>query len=278
MGGANVTAPELSIVIVTFNVRDDVARCLESLTANAPRVAHELVVVDNASMDGTGGLVRERWPGVRLLQLERNAGFAAANNAGIRSGTSRLVLLLNPDTVVRAGAIDTLAARLDAVPAAAAAGPRLVDADGVPELSFGSMVSPLAEARQKTLMRLHARGVGIGRRIADWLTSQERFVDWVSGACLLVRRADAEAVGLLDERYFMYLEDVDFCAALRARGRRILFTPAAEVMHLRGRSRAAAPTAVEAAYRRAQVAFYEKHHPRWAPVLRAYLRARGRLH
>ena len=102
-------------------------------------------------------------------------------------------------------------------------------------------------------------------------------MDWVSGACLLVSRADAEAVGLLDERFFLYTEDVDFCAALRARGRRILFAPAAEVVHARGRSRASAPGAMNVAYRRSQIAFYEKHHPRWAPLLRAYLRLKGAL-
>jgi GT2 family glycosyltransferase len=90
-----------------------------------------------------------------------------------------------------------------------------------------------------------------------------------------VRRRDAEAVGLLDERYFMYVEDVDFCAAVRGLGRRVLFTPEVEVVHLGGRSRLAAPRATSAAYRRSQVAFYDKHHPRWAPILRAYLRIRG---
>ena len=99
----------------------------------------------------------------------------------------------------------------------------------------------------------------------------------MSGACLLVRRADADAVGLLDERYFLYTEDVDFCAAIRARGRRILFTPAAQIVHLRGRSRQTAPGPSEQAYRRSQIAFYEKHHPRWAPWLRVYLRLKGRL-
>jgi len=102
-------------------------------------------------------------------------------------------------------------------------------------------------------------------------------VDWVSGACLLVHRADAEAVGLLDERYFLYTEDVDFCAAIRARGRRVLFTPAAQIVHLRGRSRATAAAAMDAAYRRSHIAFYEKHHPAWAPLLRLYLRLKGQL-
>jgi GT2 family glycosyltransferase len=102
----------------------------------------------------------------------------------------------------------------------------------------------------------------------------------VSGACLLVRRADAEAVGGLDERFFMYTEDVDFCAAIRARGRRVLFTPDVEIVHFRGRSAATAPAATQDAYRRSQIAFYEKHRPGWAPLLKLYLTlkaARGRL-
>jgi GT2 family glycosyltransferase len=115
------------------------------------------------------------------------------------------------------------------------------------------------------------------QRVVERMTQRPREVDWVSGACLLVRRAEAEAVGLMDERYFIYAEDVDFCAAIRARGRSVLFTPAAQVVHLRGRSVASARGATERAYRRSQIAFYEKHHPRWAPWLRGYLRVRGRL-
>jgi GT2 family glycosyltransferase len=108
-------------------------------------------------------------------------------------------------------------------------------------------------------------------------TSREHHPDWVSGACLLARRADANAAGLLDERYFMYLEDADFCAAVRALGRKVLFTPAATVTHLRGRSRRTAPRTVEAGYRRSQLAFYRKHHPFWAPILWVYLLVRGRV-
>jgi GT2 family glycosyltransferase len=107
------------------------------------------------------------------------------------------------------------------------------------------------------------------------MTSRPRFPDWVSGACLLVRRAAAEAVGLLDERYFMYAEDVDFCAAIRVHGGRIRFTPDVTIVHRRGRSAAFARDATSAAYRRSQIAFYEKHHPLCVPFLRMYLRLRG---
>ena len=137
------------------------------------------------------------------------------------------------------------------------------------------MIAPFAEARQKLAMALHERRVGVVSRWVERATSREHAVDWVSGACLLVRRAAAEAVGLLDERFFLYTEDVDFCAAIRARGDRVLFTPAADVIHARGQSRAAAPAAATAAYRRSHLAFYRKHHPRWVPLLRAYLRLRG---
>jgi N-acetylglucosaminyl-diphospho-decaprenol L-rhamnosyltransferase len=151
----------------------------------------------------------------------------------------------------------------------------LVDGSGQPELSFGRMIGPLNELRQKILVRGSRAGIPIMSRLVDRLTSRSGFPDWVSAACLLVRRADAEAVGLLDERYFMYAEDVDFCAAIRARGRKIRFEPGVTVVHQRGRSAASAPTATTAAYRRSQLAFYAKHHPHWLPVLRIYLRLRG---
>jgi N-acetylglucosaminyl-diphospho-decaprenol L-rhamnosyltransferase len=268
--------PDLSIVIVNFNGRGHLERCLQSLEAHPPAVLSETIVVDNASTDGSAALVAG-FPAVRLLQLERNVGFSAGNNAGIRATSGRFVLLLNNDTIVPAGAIDRLLAQLIAHPSAAAAGPRLVDADGAAELSFGPMISPLGELRQKIVMALHAREIAAVSRWIERATRRERDVDWVSGACLLVRREAAEAVGLLDERFFLYTEDVDFCAGLRARGWKILFTPAAEIVHLRGRSRATAPAAANAAYRRSHLAFYAKHHPRLVPLLRAYLRLKGQL-
>jgi GT2 family glycosyltransferase len=259
----------LSIVIVSFNARADLERCLSSLHQPPPAASHEIIVVDNASTDGSARAVRE-WPSVRVIESPTNRGFAAANNAAIRQSAGRMLLLLNSDTVVPAGAIDHLLAEFDRHPEAAAIGPRLIDRDGRAELSFGSMIAPWTELRQRRLMRGLEQGDPGVRSLVDAMTRQEHSPDWVSGACLLVRRADADAVGLLDERYFMYIEDVDFCAALRARGRRILFTPLVEVVHLRGRSAASAPVATRAAYRRSHLAFYQKHHPALGPFLRLY--------
>jgi GT2 family glycosyltransferase len=266
--------PQLSIVIVSFNARAHLVACLESLRAPEPATPHTIVVVDNASSDGSADAARE-FPSVHVIEMGRNAGFAAGNNAGIRASSGELVLLLNSDTVVPPGAIDHLVGRLLADPRVGIVGPRIVDGNGRPELSFGRMISPLNEARQKLIGRLYEAGVG---RLARWVereTRREQVVDWVSGACLLVRRSAAESAGLLDERFFLYTEDVDFCHAVRALDYQVLFTPSAEIVHLRGRSRATAPVAVAAAYRRSHLAFYEKHHPNWAPLLKAYLRLRG---
>lgn len=267
----------LSIVIVTYNSRGQIDACLESLARHPARAGDETLVVDNASSDGTAACVRRRRPAVRVIEAGSNLGFARASNLGIRQTSGELVLLLNPDAAVTDGALDALVAALDARPDVAVVGPRLVDASGRAELSFGAMISPLAELRQKLLVAGHARALPLVSGCVERRTRRAREVDWVSGACLMVRRSDAEAAGLLDERYFMYAEDVDFCAAVRARGRKVLFTPDAEVVHLRGESVASAPAATEAAYRRSQMAFYEKHHPGWAPLLRVYLRLRGRL-
>ena len=112
--------------------------------------------------------------------------------------------------------------------------------------------------------------------LVERLTRRSGSVDWVSGACLLARRSDLDAVGLMDERYFLYNEDVDLCAAVRARGRRVLFVAGVEIVHLRGRSARSAPSRTSAAYRQSQLAFYGKHHPRWLPVVRAYLKVSGK--
>ena len=259
---------ELSIIIVSFNARADLERCLASLHDAPPTIAHEIIVVDNASSDGSAVAARA-WPEVRVIERHTNGGFAVANNVGIRASRGNLLLLLNNDTLVPPGAIDRLVAALRSHDAAVA-GPRLVDGNGVPEMSFGSMLSPWTEWRRRRLFARLARNDRRAVSAVDAETRREQWPDWVTGACLLVTKADAEAVGLLDERYFMYMEDVDFCAAIRACGRKILFTPAAEIVHQRGRSAATSPAATRAAYERSHLAFYEKHYPRLARFVRLY--------
>lgn len=266
--------PRLDIIIVNYNTAAHLTACLGSLRNAPAQIPHHICVVDNASSDGS---IAATWdfPDVEMVPLSENVGFAAANNAGIRRTSSPLILLLNSDTIVPEGAVDRLVERLE-VTGAVAAGPRLIDGTLSPEVSFGPMLSPMTEAVQGLRVKLASRKSRWARRYIARHVSRERVVDWVSGACLLVRRAAAEEAGLLDERYFMYEEDVDFCASLRSRGGRIIFTPAAEILHLRGGSFAATGTPVSPLYDRSHVRFYEKHAPHWAPLLKAWLAVRGR--
>jgi len=174
----------LSIIIVSFNARDDLLRCLDSILGAPPTASHELIVIDNASRDGSADAARQK-PGVRVIDNAANVGFARANNIGIHASSGAALLLLNSDTLVAPGAIDRLLAELDADPTVAVVGPRLRNDRGEPELSYGRMIGPFSELRQKRL----ARGP------VEALTRTRQYPDWVSGACLLVRRADAEAVG-----------------------------------------------------------------------------------
>jgi GT2 family glycosyltransferase len=157
----------LTVVIVSYNCRPDLERCLAALTSAAPRTAHEVVVVDNASSDGTVAWLRERWPLVRVIEAGGNLGFGRAKQPGDPADDQRAGAAAQPGHGARARQIERLVAALDARPGTAAVGPRLVDGGGRAELSFGSMIGPMAEARQKLLVRGHARGwpviAGAGR-------------------------------------------------------------------------------------------------------------------
>ena len=266
----------LAIIIVTFNSIDEIGGCLQSLDGYTAPFPTTITVVDNASSDGTADHVRRQWPSVRVIDSGGNYGFAKANNIGIRATESEYVLLLNPDTVAPPGAIQTLVRGLASHPDAAIAGARLLGPTGFPELSWGAAISPWNETKQMVFSRLYLRKIRTIVRRMDRLSRQAREVDWVSGACMAIRRADLDAVGGLDERYFMYNEDVDLCVAMRKRGRTTLYVAGAEVLHYRGKS---APKNPDLVRRRqlSHVAYYEKHLPIWAPLLRVYLKATRKL-
>ena len=208
-------------------------------------------------------VLKPRGAGAASAWLKPAAIWASPAPTTPASGRARgtNLLLLNSDTIVPPGAVDGLVEELRRDETVAVVGPRLVDAAGRAELSFGRMIGPFNELRQKVLVRGHEKKVGVIAAFVERATNRPRFPDWVSGACLLVRRQDADAVGLLDERYFMYAEDVDFCAAIRARGRRVRFTPAVTVAHLRGRSAATARAATDAAYRQKPAGLLRKTSP-----------------
>jgi hypothetical protein len=250
----------VSALVVSFNTRDLLLRCLDALHAHV-RLPFETIVVDNASADGSAQAVRESFPAARVIASTSNVGFSRANNLGLRAARGEHVLVLNSDCEVRPGAVEALVGVLDARPEVGLVGPRTVGVDGRPQVSFGPRLTPLAEWSQRRLVR----GVKEGRREAlDRAAAAAAAAgepDWVSASCLLARRAVLEKVGGFDESFFLYEEDVDLCLRVRAAGWRVAYTPAAEVLHHLGRSMDQAPGLARLAYHRSHLIFYRKHNP-----------------
>ena len=224
--------PELSVCIVSWNTRDLLEACLASLAADPDSDGWEIIVVDNASTDGSPDMVAEAYPQVLLIAHSRNLGFSGGSNAGLQRATGRHLLILNPDTRVEAGALSGLVQHLDTHPDVGAAGPRLIGGDGTLELSCGRSPSIGAEIVHKLLLHRVFPFFRFGR----WDHESTRSVGWVTGACLMVRREAADQVGLLDTRIFMCFEDLDWCMRLRRAGWEIAYCPAHCVVHLGGQS------------------------------------------
>jgi N-acetylglucosaminyl-diphospho-decaprenol L-rhamnosyltransferase len=282
----------IGIVIVSFNTRELLRGCLESLRDCA--LVSRVVVVDNASRDGSAEMVRVAFPGVELAALTENLGFAAGTNAGLRhlldivSQSFDYVLLLNPDTVVHPGAIEALVAFLEAHPRVGAVGPRLLNLDGTVQLAafrFPTLAM--------TALDLFPPGEVLpGRLYNSWwhgrypaeTTAEAPFpIDHPLGACILARRAVVEQVGLLDERFFMYAEEVDWCFRIRAAGWAIWQEPRARVTHVGGAATSQFRSRMLVALYQSRLRFFRKHYtPRMvglhvdlirAGMLRATLRA-----
>ncbi|HEX6762567.1 MAG TPA: glycosyltransferase family 2 protein [Gaiellaceae bacterium] len=264
--------PDVSVVVVTFDALPWVERCLESVSG------HDVIVVDHGSSDGTLELVRERFPDVRIVEQE-NRGMGGGNNAGMRVATGRYAFLLNSDAWVVGDGLERLVAFADAHPEAAVLGPRLSNTDG--SLQRSARAEP-------TVWRLATEYAGV-RKLAPGSSLLNplylggfdhtfvREVDWLSGAALLVRRSAAEEVGLFDESFFMFSEEVDWLTRFRRAGWEVLFYPQAEVVHVGGATHGGR---LYAENLRGQLRFLDKHRGRREAerarhVLLWSLRARG---
>ncbi len=223
----------LSAVIASHNTRDYLERCLAALGAE-----HEVIVVDSGSTDGSQTLVRDQFPSVRLVELDRNRGYGTALNAGIEAAASRYLLLMNADAWPLTDAVDKLLACADREPSAGVVGPRLLNPDGSLQPSVRGFPSPWRLATEYLFLRwlgprtrlLNAfYGAGFDHRTA-------RDAEFLVGAVLLVRRSVVDAVGGFDESFFMFNEEVDFCYRVRAGRWRVVFCPEAEFVHVGGAS------------------------------------------
>jgi N-acetylglucosaminyl-diphospho-decaprenol L-rhamnosyltransferase len=227
--------PCLSVVIVTWNARSALLDCLSALRTNPPSVPFEIVVIDNNSTDGTLEAVRRTAPWVRVIENRQNRGLPAANNQGIAASAGPLVLIANPDTMVRPRAVDQLVDLLARHPRAAFAIPRLNDADGSLQVSAGDLPS-LREALLGRQLQRRRRQVDSGFWWDGWAHDEERRIGRGHEACYLVRRSAIAEVGLQDEAFVLDWEGIDWTARARDLGWEVWFTPAAEVVHLGGAS------------------------------------------
>ena len=248
----------ISVLIVNHQGREHLQHCLERLAAEAGSYG-EIVVVDNASSDGSVELVRESFPACRLLALEENIGFGAANNRAAAAARGDRLLLLNSDAWLQPGALPRLAAALDTEPRLALAAPRLLYPDGRPQFAWAPETGVLGEAVQMLRNRFEQRP-WVHRVPPRWLRPLSG-PGWFSAACLLLRRAAFEEIGGFDEGFFLYFEDVDLCRRLRLAGWQLASVDAAVAYHVKGGSRPGDRGDIE--YRRAQLRYYRKHRPAW---------------
>ncbi len=253
----------LDIVIVAYRCRDHLRRCLASVERHAPAGAH-VWVVDNDSRDGTVKMVRDEFPSVSLIESGENAGFARATNRGIAAGSAPYALALNPDTELREDTLSTLLELMEEHPEIGIAGPRLEQPDGTfdhaSRRSFPTVLGALGHFS------------GVGRRFERGPLAQYRApevergqVDAVNGAFMLIRRAALEKVGLFDEGYWMYMEDLDLCFRFKEAGWVTWYEPSVSAVHLKGGSAGRRSPRLVLAFHSGMLRFYRTHHAPGAP-------------
>lgn len=258
-----MSAPVLAAVLVNYNAGEELRRALQSIADEMHGVAWEAVVVDNASVDGSIVVAGEFGPSVRSIANAANVGFARGVNQGVAATTAPLVLIMNPDCRLVAGAIGALRAVLDEHALCALVGPRILNPDGSVQGSARGDPDMLTGLfGRAALVRRLVPGLAVARRNVvpvDAVRSASLAVDWVSGACMLARRAALEGVRGFDEGYFLYWEDADLCRRLRGRGAEIRYVPGATAIHRVGHSSKTAQASSIRAFHDSAYRYYSTH-------------------
>jgi GT2 family glycosyltransferase len=256
--------PDVSVLIVNWNTRDLLDRCLAAVYASDASLNLEVIVVDNASSDGSAEFVRQKYPQVRLIENAANVGFARANNQAMQAARGRCLLLLNSDAFVNPDTIGVMARILEAIPDTGAVGCKLFYEDGRFQPSAYSFPSIATELWQILFLdRLFPRSPIFGKyRMSYDDFARTRPVDWVMGACLMLRWDVYEKTGGFDEQYFMYSEETDLCYRIHAAGYQILYTPETSAVHIWGGSSRQLPEESFLILYRSRVLFFRKHYGR----------------
>lgn len=255
---------KLSIILVSWNTRQLLADCLDSVYAYPPSEPFEVLVVDNASSDGSAAMVKERFPQARLMESEKNVGFAQGNNLAVPLCSGEYVLLLNPDTVVKPQALDALVQFMDAHSEAGAAGSRLLNPDETLQPSCHPAPTLARELwRLFHLDRIRPFGA---YHMHHWDMNQPREVDVIQGASFIVRKAILDKIGFLDGRYFMYSEEVDLCYRLQKAGWKLYYVPASRVIHYGGQSTKLVAADMFLQLYLGKLMYFRKHYGRLAGI------------
>lgn len=265
--------PDLSIIIVSWNVRDLLRACLRSLTTAPCPLTTELIVIDNASTDGSAEMVAAEFPDAKLICNSANLGFTRGNNQGLALARGRYVLFLNPDTEVVGDALATMVAYMEAHPRVGALGPQLRYGDGSFQSSrrrFPGLATALFESTPLAWHWPAARNPWARRyHMADTPNDQTQPVDWLVGAALLVRRAVLDQVGGFDEGYFMYSEELDLCRRIKATGWEVHYLPQAQIIHHEGKSSEQVVAARHIYFHTSRVRYFRKF---YGPLAAGFLR------
>lgn len=271
-----MTSPLTSIIIVNWNVRDLLERCLESIQRSAAGMAHEIIVVDNASQDGSAEMVRERFPRTIVLENPSNLGFSKGNNQALAWSTAPYLLLLNPDAEIQGDGLPLMTRHMETHPEVGILGPQLLNPDGTVQSSrrrFPTLATAFLEST--VLQEWFPRNRVLSRYyMLDLPNQEEAEADWVVGACMMVRREAYQEAGPLDEGFFMYSEELDWCYRIKGLGWKVVHFPSAKVIHHEGRSSGQVVPQRHIRFQASKVRFFRKHHGRFkAELLRRFLLA-----
>ena len=253
---------KLSIIIVSWNVCQDIINCLDSIYGCHASKPFEVIVIDNASSDGSTQEIRKKFPKVTCVANDKNYGFAGANNQGIKLAKGEYLLFLNPDTIMHSGASDYLVNFMDSTKDVGACGPKLLNEDGSLQRSVRQFPSYRGALYRFTFLN-HFKIFKNNYR--NWLMKEfdhknQRDVDQLMGAALLVRKSIIDKIGGFDENFFMYYEEVDLCYRIKQYGQRIVFLPQVCITHLGGRSSQQIPAAKRIMMLRSLLEYFRKNH------------------
>jgi hypothetical protein len=260
----------VSIILVNYNGAEVVLDCLRSLLQYLHTVPYEIIVVDNASTDGSATLIAETFPTVNLLKQIENQGFGAGNNVGSTQANGEFLFFLNTDTLLSSDVLPPLVTLMKEHPEVGIIGPKLLNADGSLQVSIASEISIAGE--YQTLKQLKQANNPQHRETIEQRFAQLHTVDIVIGAAFFMRKSLFEVLDGFDETFFMYFEESDLCQRARDRGWKILYTPEVSMIHLGGYSVSKISDRMRLEYRRSQLYYYRKHRPAWEQILlRFYL-------